>query len=115
MSVRKSNVSQDAPAVTNGAGAAAVLAAGIGSFALAVLAFAGDKVAAVKNSLVFYKPTGTLSGVTTAATFIWLLTWGILNWRWRTRDVAVERVCGVALALLGLALLLTFPPVVDLF
>ncbi len=29
------------PAITNGSGAAAILSAGIGSFALAVLAFAG--------------------------------------------------------------------------
>jgi hypothetical protein len=99
----------------NGSGAAAVLSAGVGSFALAVLAFAGDKSALIKNSLVFYKPTGVLSGVTTAAILIWLLTWGILEWRWRKRDVALVPVGAVALALLGLSLLLTFPPIVDLF
>jgi hypothetical protein len=54
--------SPNAPALTNGSGAAAILAAGIGCFALAVLACAGDKLAAVKNSLIFYKPTGPLSG-----------------------------------------------------
>ncbi len=103
------------PALTNGSGAAAILAAGIGSFALAVLACAGDKSAAVKNSLIFYKPTGPLSGVTTTAILIWLLAWGILEWRWRNKTVAVGRVSAVALALLGLSLLLTFPPAVDLF
>ena len=107
--------SPNAPALANGPGAAAILAAGIGSFALALLACAGDKSAAVKNSLVFYRPTGPLSGVTTAAILIWLLTWGILGWRWRNKTVAVGRITAVALALLGLGLLLTFPPVVDLF
>jgi hypothetical protein len=107
--------SPNAPALTNGSGAAAILAAGVGSFALAVLACAGDKLTAVKNSLVFYKPTGPLSGVTTAAIFIWLVTWGILGWRWRNRTVNVGRINIVALALLGLSLLLTFPPIVDLF
>jgi hypothetical protein len=86
-----------------------------GSFALAVLAVAGDKSAAIKSSLVFYRPTGPLSGVTTAAILMWLLTWGILEWRWRNRTVAVGRISVVALALLALSLLLTFPPVVDLF
>jgi hypothetical protein len=43
--------------LTNGSGSA-VLAAGIGSFALAVLACVGDRSAAVKFILVFYKPTG---------------------------------------------------------
>jgi hypothetical protein len=115
MNMPNSDASANAPTVTNGSGAAAILAAGIGSFALAVLACAGDKLAAVKHSLVFYKPTGQLSGVTTTAIFIWLLGWGILEWRWRNRTVAVGRISVVALALLGLSLLLTFPPVVDLF
>jgi hypothetical protein len=105
----------NAPGLTNGSGAAAILAAGIGSFALAVLACAGDKLAAVKNSLIFYKLTGPLSGVTTTAILIWITTWGILEWRWRNRSVGVGRISIIALALLGLSLVLTFPPVVDLF
>lgn len=102
-------------ALTNGSGLAAILAAGIGSFVLAVLACAGDKSVAVRNILVFYKPTGALSGVTTTAIVAWLLAWGILEWRWRNRTVAAGRINAVAFALLGLSLLLTFPPVVDLF
>jgi hypothetical protein len=105
----------DAPTLTNGSGAAAILAAGVGSFTLAVLACAGDKSAPIKNSLIFYKPTGPLSGVTTAAILAWFFTWGILEWRWRNRTVAAGRIIAVALVLLGLSLLLTFPPVVDLF
>jgi hypothetical protein len=115
MNMPDSTASPNDPALTNGSGAAAILASGIGSLALAVLAVAGDKSATVKNSLVFYKPTGTLSGVTTAAILIWLVTWGILEWGWRKRTVAVGRISTVALALLGLSLLLTFPPIVDLF
>ncbi len=115
MNMPNSHASPNAAALTNGSGAAAVLSAGVGSFALAVLACAGDKLAAVKNSLVFYKPTGPLSGVTTAAILIWILTWGILEWRWRNRTVGIERIAAIALSLLGLSLLLTFPPIVDLF
>jgi hypothetical protein len=110
-----SNVSTKAPIETNSSGAAAVLAAGIGSFALGGLACASNKVATVRNNLVFYKPTGTLSGVTTTAILIWLLAWGVLEWRWRNRTVAVGRISFVALVLLGVSLLLTFPPVVGLF
>jgi len=107
--------SPNAPALTNGSGAAAVLAAGIGSFALALLAFAGDKSATIKNVLVFYKPTGALSGVTTVAFLIWFFTWGILEWHWRKRTVAAGRIIAAALTLLGVAILLTFPPIADLF
>jgi hypothetical protein len=107
--------SSGAAAIANGSGAAAILAAGFGAFALAVLAFAGDKSALIKSYLVFYKPTGPLSGVTTTAILIWILSWAILEWRWRDKTVAAGRICAIALALLGLSLLMTFPPVVDLF
>jgi hypothetical protein len=105
----------NATAMPNGSGAAAILSAGAGSFALAVLAFAADKSALFKSSLIFYRPTGPLSGVTMVAILIWLLCWCILEWRWQRRNVAIGSVSIIALALLGLSLLLTFPPFVDLF
>jgi hypothetical protein len=115
MTMLNNAASPDASVLTNGSGAAAILAAGVGSIALAVLACAGDKLTAVKNGLVFYKPTGPLSGVTSTAILIWLVAWGILEWRWRNRTVGVGRISVIAFALLGLSLMLTFPPVVDLF
>jgi hypothetical protein len=115
MNTPDSAASPKTPALTNGSGAAAILSAGIGSFALAVLAIAGDKSASIKSILVFYKPTGPLSGVTTVAILIWLFTWGILEWRWRNRTIAAGRTNVIALTLLALSLLLTFPPVGDFF
>jgi hypothetical protein len=102
------------PSIPNGSAAAAMLAAGIGSLVLAVLALVGDKSVSIKGTLSFYKPTGPLSGVTTVAIVAWLLTWGILEWRWRKRAVAMNRINAVSLALLVLSILLTFPPIVDL-
>jgi hypothetical protein len=106
--------SPNTPMLTNGSGAAAVLAAGIGSFALAVLAFAGDNSAHIKSLLAFYKPTGPLSGVTTTAILVWFFVWGILELRWRKRTVAIGRIGALALALLALSFMLTFPPIADL-
>jgi hypothetical protein len=103
-----------APTIPNGSGAAAMLAAGIGSFVLAAIAFAGDKSVPLKNCLNFYKPTGPLSGVTTVAIVVWFLTWSVLEWRWRKRSVAMGRISLVSLVLLILSILLTFPPIVDL-
>jgi hypothetical protein len=91
-----------------------VLAAGIGAFALAGLAVLADHMTSLKNTLIFYKPTGPLSGVTTTAILIWLVAWGLLEWRWRNRTVAIGRTNAIALLLLCLALLLTFPPAADL-
>lgn len=108
-------VSPETQALTNGPAAAAILAAAVGCFALATLAILGDKSIFVKSSLVFYQPTGPLSGVTTVAILIWLFTWAILEWRWSKKTVAAGRISAVALALLALSLILTFPPVGDLF
>lgn len=100
---------------TNGPGAAAILSAGIGSFAIGFLAIAVDRSSFLKKLFIFYKPTGPLSGVTTVAILIWLLTWVILEWRWRNKTVSPGRIHGAALLLLGLGLLLTFPPIAELF
>jgi hypothetical protein len=115
MTIPGSTSSPTTPARTNGSGAAAILAAAVGCLAFAVLACAGDKSTAIKNLLLFYHPTGPLSGVSTVAILTWLIIWGLLEWRWQSRTVAVAPITGIALALLAVSLLLTFPPVVDLF
>ena len=102
---------QDMP---NGPAAAAILAAGVGCFMVALFAFLGDKIPAFKSVMIFYKPTGPLSGVTTCAIAVWLVCWAILHWRWSWRMVSISKINAAALILLGLSLLLTFPPVVDL-
>jgi hypothetical protein len=99
----------------NGAGAAAVLAAGIGSFLIAIFAIVADKSAAIKSLMIFYRPTGPLSGVTTSAIVFWLAVWFILDRGWSGRMVSMGRVRIASLALLILALLLTFPPIADAF
>ena len=98
----------------NGPVAAAILSAAVGCCALGILAVIGDGSAAAARWLTFYLPTGPLSGVTTTAILVWLLAWFILARRWRSRTVAIGTVNTVAFALLGLSLLLTFPPFVDL-
>ena len=79
-----------------------------------VLAFAADASDALGKMLNFYNPTGTLSGVTTLAIIIWLVSWFALNGMWRTRNVAMGMVNVAAFALLGVGFLLTFPPFMDL-
>lgn len=111
------SVSSSAPATDrpNGAGAAAILAAGIGAFLVAVFAILADQSAAIKSFMVFFKPTGPLSGVTTCAIVVWLAAWAILHARWRSRNVTLAPITTAAFVLLILGLLLTFPPIADLF
>ena len=115
MSQKVTSISGNSAELTNGSGAAAILAAGIGCFMVAFFAILADKFASMKSLMIFYKPTGPLSGVTTAAILVWLISWAILELRWRKRNVALARVSTAALILLGLGLLLTFPPIADLF
>jgi hypothetical protein len=110
-----SPVITDSTVIPNGSAAAAILSAGIGSIAIAFFAIVADKSAIAKDLFVFYKPTGALSGETTVAVLLWLATWAILNWSWRKRNVSLPRISLIALVLLGLSLLLTFPPIGDLF
>ncbi len=90
----ESTMSTDLP---NGAGAAAILAAGIGCAALGVLALLGDAFSGIKNFLNVYNPTGPLSGVTSLAIIVWLAAWFVLNQKWDGRDVPLTRIsnfCG---------------------
>jgi asparagine N-glycosylation enzyme membrane subunit Stt3 len=101
-------------AMPNGLGAAAVLAAGIGSGALGVFALANDAIPAVGHFFAFYPPSGGLSGVSTCAIIVWLVAWFILARRWSGRTVAMAKVNLAAFVLLAVGVLLTFPPVMDL-
>ena len=107
--------STNADPLPSGPGAAAILSAGIGAFMLGLLAIVADKAVSLKSLFVFYQPTGPLSGVTTLAVVAWVVAWAILEIRWRKRNVNLARINAVALLLLALSLLLTFPPFADLF
>jgi hypothetical protein len=90
------------------------MAAAVGAFTLSLLAVAADKSPALKSSLIFYPPTGALSGVTTCAILLWLAVWAILEWRWKRRTLPLTRVVWISFLLLGVSFLLTFPPIGDL-
>ncbi|MGZ3376418.1 MAG: hypothetical protein ACXU8S_07450 [Phenylobacterium sp.] len=102
------------PTMTNGRGAATILAAAAGCFVLGVLALAGDAVPSVAKALNLWNPTGPLSGVTDAAILVWLVLWFVLNRQWRDRTVSMTRVNIASVALLLGGVLLTFPPFMDL-
>ena len=110
-STKTPSTTKDLP---NGAGMAAILAAGIGSAALGVFDFLGDAFQGIGQFFNFYNPTGTLSGVTDTAIVVWLAAWYVLAKRWGGRDVAVGSVSIISLVLLAVGFALTFPPFIDL-
>jgi hypothetical protein len=113
--IERNPTSAAGAASTNGSGAAAIVATGLGAFALGVLTVAGDKSDAMKRLFTFYRPTGPLSGVTTAAIGFWLGAWVLLARRWKGTDLHLDAAVWTAFVLLVLGLLLTFPPVGHLF
>jgi ABC-type multidrug transport system fused ATPase/permease subunit len=100
---------------SNGSVAAAILSAGIGCLALALFTVIGDHSAALKTLLAFSKPVGPLSGVTTIAVVFWIAAWIVLDLLWKRRELPSSRIGWGAIALFVLSVLLTFPPLADLF
>jgi hypothetical protein len=100
----------------NGPAAAALLAAGIGSAALGVAVVLVEmSPGTIKPLLNLYNPVGPLSGKSTVAVVVFALSWLCL-WLWaRDRNVNFGRWALAAFVLLGVGLLLTFPPIFFLF
>ena len=98
-----------AVADTNGAAMAAVLGAGIGSSAMGVFVLLNE--AGLFTAPALYGPAGGVTGRTTFATIVWLIAWGMLHARWRSRDVASGSVLLWTIALVVLGIVATFPPV----
>lgn len=96
------------PALANGAAMAAVLGAGIGSFAMGTFVLLNEVGLFAAPAL--YGPAGGVTGRTTFATIIWLLAWGVLHARWNSREVAPGHVFTWTVVLVVLAVLGTFPP-----
>jgi hypothetical protein len=101
-------------AIPNGAAAAAVLSAGIGCGSLGICAWLGDVIPAFSRFFNFYKPTGPLSGVTTTAILLWLVSWYVLSKAWAGRSLSMGKIAAIALSFLAAGVLLTFPPFGDL-
>jgi hypothetical protein len=96
-------------AETNGAAMAAVLGAGIGSAAVGAFVLLNE--ARLLAIPALYGPAGGVTGRTTLATIVWLLAWGVLHARWRSRDVASGPVLTWTVVLVVLGIVATFPPV----
>ena len=99
---------------TNGKGAAAIMAVGIGLLVLGVFTITGDAIPAAASLFNIWNPTGPLSGVTGLAIVIWLVTWWLLARAWGAREVNFRRVNWAAGLMIVAGLLLTFPPFMDL-
>jgi hypothetical protein len=98
-----------------GPAAAAMVAAGIGSFAIGLLTTAAEASADLANALKFYGPSGPLSGKTSVGIVVWLISWLILGTLWKNKNSNLRSAFTWTLVLVGLGILLTFPLFFGLF
>lgn len=104
-----------AKSLPTGPGAAAMISAGIGALTIGILTTGAVISEALKNFLNFYNPSGPLSGKTSVGVLLWLVSWLFLNARWKDKDYDLSRAFNIALVLIAIGLILTFPPVFEAF
>ena len=104
-------MTSEPPAVTisSGAALAAFMAAGIGAFALGVVVVLNEAGAFMVPAV--YAPAGRVSGRTTVAVIVWLLSWAVLHRRWSGREIEGTRIRALTYALTTLGVVLNLPPV----
>ena len=95
--------------IANGPAIAAFLAAGIGAFAMGFVVILNE--AGLFTAPALYGPAGGVSGRTAIAVAIWLIAWAVLHSRWKDRDMATAPITILTVALIGMGVLLCFPPV----
>jgi hypothetical protein len=101
----------------NGPAAAALLAGGIGSAAMGLITLIyeiNDKSAFAK-SMAWSKEVGGLSGKSSWAIIIFFVSWAVLHYVWKDKETDFARISSIAIALLFVGLIGTFPPFWHLF
>jgi hypothetical protein len=93
---------------TSGDAMAAFLAAGMGAFAMGLIVLLNE--IGLLSVPALYAPAGGVSGRTTIAVLVWLVSWSVLHARWKYRDIATGPVAILTLVLTALGILATFPP-----
>ena len=105
-------IQEDLP---NGPVAAALIAGGLGAATLGLMTTLAEASKPVGDALNWWKPAGSLTGKAGLAVAVFFISWLILHFVFRGKNVNFARVAVLALVLLGLGLLGTFPPFFDLF
>ena len=110
-----SQVTGPEPTMATGPAAAAMLAAGIGSFAMGLLAILSETVALVHDALPWIKSVGPLSGKVALTVIIWLVAWFILHRTYKGRNANITNAALTTAGLVALGIIMMLPPIWHLF
>jgi hypothetical protein len=106
------SINQDLP---NGPVAAVMVAGGLGSAIIGLMTVLAEASEAIRSALNWWNPAGPLTGKTLSGVIVFFVSWVVLHFIFRGKDVNFARATTIALILLGLGLLGTFPPFFGLF
>jgi hypothetical protein len=88
---------------------AAIIAGGFGALALGVFTTLAEASTSVKDKLVLDDEVGPLSGKTVFAVVAWLVAWAVLHLVMRKTAYESRKALSIALLLIALGVLGTFP------
>ena len=88
---------------------AAIIAAGVGALALGILTTLSEASVGWHDWLEWSESVGPLSGKTVMAVIVWLVAWAVLHFVYRRRSIETRTALIVALVLIGLGVVGTFP------
>lgn len=95
--------------------AAAIIAGGIGCLALGVITTLSEASKSVSDKLKWSDAVGPLSGKTIVAVIVWLVAWIVLHLAYRRKEVESRRALTIALVLIALGVIGTFPTFFQVF
>lgn len=101
--------------VATGVAAAAMVSGAIGTFVIGLMTTGAVISPALKDALNWWNPAGPLSGKTSVGILAWLISWYLLDRVWHTQNRSLQQAFTITLVLIGLGLLLTFPPIFEAF
>jgi hypothetical protein len=102
----------------DGLAAATILAAGIGMFTLGLLTILSEASVAIHDWLEGWdldRGVGPLAGKTTVAVIVWAVSWIVLGFVLRGKEVDLGKWFWVAFVLGALGFVGTFPPIFEAF
>jgi hypothetical protein len=99
----------DFPDKPEGPIAAAIIAGGIGAAALGLFTTLSEASTDIKDWLNWKDEVGPLAGKTIMAVIVWLVAWVVLHLVYRTKPYETRRAFTIAVVLVGLGVLGTFP------
>jgi hypothetical protein len=101
--------------IPDGSAWAALLAAGVGCAAFGLFTDLSEASARASKLLLWYRPSGSLSGVAGCAVIVWVAVWAVLHYRWRGRKLdRVGLVIVLTVLLVVIGIVTTFPPFYEL-